>query len=83
MIFDFSKCQSSKENIQNAIGLWILNIQGKDVCFWGNFEEASKTAELYLKTKNIENTTVYLIDCVDYSQMFHEDHSINSYSQSI
>lgn len=83
MTFDFSKCKLPKETIQNAIGLWIFNIEGKDVCFWGNYEEVLKTAELYLKTKNLPDTTIYIMDCVDYSYLFHEDHSISSYLQSI
>ncbi len=82
MSFDFSKCQLPKETLQNAIGLWIFSIEEKDVCFWGNFEEVLKTVELYLKTKNLENITIYLMDCVDYSQLFHEDHSISSFLQS-
>ena len=83
MPLDFSKCQSSKDSIQNATGLWIFNIEGKDVCFWGNFDEAIKTAELYLKTKKMEAITIYLLDCIDYSKLFYEDHSINSYLSSI
>ncbi len=83
MPFDFSKCQTSEDNIKNAIGLWIFNIEGRDVCFWGNYEEAMKTAELYIKTKNLETITIYLIDCVDYSKLFNEDHSMNSYFTTI
>ncbi len=82
MMVDLSKYQSRNETIQKAIGLWIFNIQDKDVCFWGNFDEVIKTAELYLKAKNLENTTIYLIDCIDYSNLFHEDHSINTYLPS-
>jgi len=82
MSFDFSKYQLPKETLQNAIGLWTFSIEGKDVCFWGNFEEVLKTTELYLKTKNLQNTTIYLLDCVDYSRLFHEDHSLSSYLKS-
>lgn len=83
MPFDLSKCQMSEDNIKNAIGLWIFNIEGRDVCFWGNYEEATKTAGLYIKTKKLETITIYLIDCVDYSKLFNEDYSINSYFTSI
>jgi len=82
MQLDLSRYQTQQTPPTNLIGLWTFNIEGKDVCFWGNYEEVTKTAELYLKTKNLENITIYLVDCIDYSKLFTEDHSINSYIQT-
>ncbi|HOK10411.1 MAG TPA: hypothetical protein PLT82_01060 [Candidatus Hydrogenedens sp.] len=79
MPLDLSKYQGQQTPPSKAIGLWIFNIDDKDICFWGNYDEVVKTAELYLKTKNMQDKTIYLIDCIDYSYFFNEDFSINRY----
>jgi len=42
-------------------GLWIFNIQERDICFWGRYADAASTAQRYAETRGLQTGTIQLI----------------------
>lgn len=47
----------------DQMALWVFSIQGKDICFWGRYNEVVSTAEQYAHAHGFEQGTISLVDC--------------------
>jgi len=45
------------------MALWVFSIEGRDICFWGRYEEVVSTAELYAHAHGVDRGPITLVDC--------------------
>jgi len=69
----FDKWNQENQFDEQILGLWVFNINDKDVCFWGHYNEVLKNLEEYVTKKGLSEKTVYVVDCIQYNRFFKEE----------
>ncbi len=73
MMINFEKWNSEIYFDENTLGLWVFNINDKDVCFWGHYNEVLKTLHKFIEKNGLKNVPIYVIDCIQYNNFFREE----------
>ena len=73
MNINFERWNPENQFDENILGLWIFNIEEKDICFWGHYKEVLKNLEEFITKKKLEDKIVYVLDCIQYNRFFKEE----------